>query len=398
MLAAAAGTLALAAMAAAATLEGYAVLPAGSLSPGPLSGQFIEPAPTVPVPFQGQPVQGISALLRDGDGQYLALVDNGYGSRANSPDFVLRIYALEIDFRTARGGSGVVDIGGYIGLHDARQRANQSLVADRAAYPGSSPGIPVADSIREQRWLTGADFDPESLVRDADGRFWVGEEFGPFLLQFDVDGTLLAAPFALRGAVSPDHPRGLPATLPRSRGFEGLAVTPGGERLYAMTEGPLLAGDGTLGIHAFDPGEGRFEATAGAPAYRYRLDPGAQAVGEWLLFAPTRGLVLERDGAEGAAARLKKVYLVDLQHVDAEGVLVKNEVADLLRIHDPHDLDRDGATCFRFPHQTIEALVVLDAHSLLVANDNNYPFGRARDADRPDPTEFILLRLAEPLW
>jgi glycerophosphoryl diester phosphodiesterase len=41
------------------------------------------------------------------------------------------------------------------------------------------------------RLLTGADLDPESLVRMRDGSLWIGDEFGPFLLHFDADGRLL---------------------------------------------------------------------------------------------------------------------------------------------------------------------------------------------------------------
>jgi hypothetical protein len=41
--------------------------------------------------------------------------------------------------------------------------------------------------------LTGADFDVESIVRAADGTYWIGDEFGPFLLHFSATGTLLEA-------------------------------------------------------------------------------------------------------------------------------------------------------------------------------------------------------------
>ena len=66
-------------------LTGFAVLPALTFEPGPVSGRFATAANGVEPPVDGQPVQGFSALLRDGDA-YLALSDNGYGSRENSPD------------------------------------------------------------------------------------------------------------------------------------------------------------------------------------------------------------------------------------------------------------------------------------------------------------------------
>jgi len=68
------------------SLIGFARLPADVFVAGPVSGQFIAPANGRSVPFrQGQPVQGFSALLANGDGSFLALVDNGFGSRDNSP-------------------------------------------------------------------------------------------------------------------------------------------------------------------------------------------------------------------------------------------------------------------------------------------------------------------------
>ena len=51
---------------------------------------------------------------------------------------------------------------------------------------------------------------------------------------------------------------------------------------------------------------------------------------------------------------LKKIYRVDFEQLDAEGFLKKIEVADLLDIEDPHDLNRGGSQNFTFPFWTIE--------------------------------------------
>ena len=53
-----------------------------------------------------------------------------------------------------------------------------------------------------ERRLTGGDFDPESLVALPDGTFWVGDEFGPFLLHFDATGRLMAPPVAIPGSAT----------------------------------------------------------------------------------------------------------------------------------------------------------------------------------------------------
>ena len=252
----------------------------------------------------------------------------------------------------------------------------------------------------DDRLLTGADLDPESFRRGTDGSFWIGEEFLPALLHFNEKGELLAPPFRLAGLSSADNPLGEPATLPRSRGFEGMAVSVDGKRLYPLLEGEVEGTGPGLNIYTFDIEEGRFlNGHANQPSYRYRLDAEATAIGDFTMFSETAGLVIERDSRENDEASLKKVYKVDFTQLDADGFLIKTEVADLLDIEDPHDLNRDGDLNFTFPFWTIEGLVVLDRQTLGIVNDNNYPLGQARDGSgkHPDNNEFILVEV-EPLW
>ena len=78
--------------------------------------------------------------------------------------------------------------------------------------------------------------------------------------------------------------------------------------------------------------------------------------------------------------------------MDANGFVAKTEVVDLMNLADEHDLNLDGQKTFSFPFVTIEDVLVIDAQTLLVINDNNYP-GSSRDAGVPDPNEFLLVRL-----
>jgi hypothetical protein len=376
----------LAAVSQAATLTGFAELPADTFMPGPTSGRFIKPANGRQPPFVGQqPVQGFSALLKDANGAWFALSDNGFGSRDNSADYLLSIYRLVPDFRTSSGGAGSIRVGGVIHLGDPDAWL---------PYPAN----------RTDRQLTGADLDPESFHRVADGSYWIGEEFNPSLVHFSADGVMLAAPVKLAGLNSADNPTGEPANLPRSRGFEGMALSADGKRLYPMLEGALEgAPDGAgagLNIYTFDIEKQQFVSSdANHPSYRYRLDEDATAIGDFTLFSQTGGLVIERDSGEGAKAVIKKIYRVDFEQLDADGFLRKYPVADLLNISDPDDLDRDGNTLFTFPFWTIEGLVVLDATTLAIVNDNNYPLGQARDnsGTQPDNNELILIEV-DPLW
>ena len=56
----------------------------------------------------------------------------------------------------------------------------------------------------------------------------------------------------------------------------------------------------------------------------------------------------------------------------------------------------DGSTTFTFPYVTIEDVLVLDANTVLVINDNNYPGVGGRDLNS-DPTEFLKITLASPV-
>jgi len=366
----------------AVTLIGYAELPADTFTPGPTSGQHIVAANGQEPPFIDlQPIQGFSALLATDSGEFFVLSDNGFGKASNSSDYLLSIYQVAPDFRTFNGGTGSIDLKTIIPLRDPDGHIPYQLV-------------------RDNRFLTGADLDPESFQMDGDGSFWIGEEFNPSLLHFDTTGMLLSPPITLEGLWSVDNPPGKPATLPRSRGFEGMGKSSDGKKLYPMLEGALLNAEPGLNIFTFDIASKQFEnANASEPSYRYRLDDGATAIGDFTLYSENTGLVIERDSKQGSEAVVKRVYKVDFEQLDEDGFLRKTLIVDLLSIKDPDDLNRDGKTSFSFPFWTIEGLVVIDRTTLLIANDNNFPLGGARESRQgePDNTEMIMLKVA-PLW
>ena len=371
-----------AAVSQAATLTAFAVLPADTFTPGPTSGQLIEAKNDRHPPFiDQQPVQGFSALIKGKSGSYIVLSDNGFGARDNSSDYLLSIYHIDPDFRTATGGTGTIEVSSIINLSDPEHYLPY-------------PAVRTADQL-----LTGADLDPESFRRVADGSYWIGEEFNPALVHFSADGLMLAPPFRLAGLNSEGNPSGEQANLSRSRGFEGMALSTDGKWLYPMLEG-ALEGSAGLNVYTFNIKENKFvNKNALNPSFRYQLEEGATAIGDFTMFSSTGGLVIERDSGEGENALLKRVFRVDFEQVDKDGFLLKTLVADLMNIEDPFDLNQDGNELFSFPFWTIEGLVVVNATTLGVVNDNNYPLGQARDRSgtRPDNTEFILIEV-DPLW
>jgi len=375
-------------------LTARAILPADTFIPGDpvgaaLDGEFNGRRP----PFPRPPVQGFSSLAPTGDGHWLALQDNGFGTLANSPDYPLFLFTISLDLD-----------------HGAVTVTNATHLAD----PDGLLGFPPS---HDDGHLYGCDLDPESLARLDDGTLWIGEEFGPFLIHVGASGRVLEPAIAIpvppalrdhaRGLLvyrTPDHPDlsdAADANLPRSGGIEGLARNPSGTRLYLAVEKPLI--DDPLPhrrtLLEFDPESHTFTGRH----WFYRPDRADLSLASLQAWTDTVLLVVERDGDEGDEATFKRIYRVDLERTDANGFLVKSLVCDLLDIADP-----DGITAvepgaiglgphFTFPFVTPESLVILDDRTLLVVNDNNYPLSAGRRLGVPDDSEFIRLALPQSL-
>ena len=419
-----------------AKLAGHAMIPAQRTIPPPddappgfrVSGRFTGPGNQrtdaigslpqrtgIALPFVGQPLQGFSGIKPVGDGSFWVLTDNGFGSRRNSPDALLYLSRIRPDWTT-----GGITVHEHVFLSD----------------PNRVVPFRIENEHTRERYLTGADFDPESLQPVADG-FWIGEEFGPFLLHVDRQGRVTGVYPTTSGGRelrSPDHPalqvpasptQPVPFEVQRSGGHEGLALSPDGTTLYALLEKPLLddagrpetvAGRGVLRILEFSVAR---RAWTGREL-RFALDEGATAIGDFNLVDARRALIVERDEGEGdpsmacapgtqpspqarcfpTPARLKRVVLVDLQDADAQGFVRRIGHVDLMAIRDPDgrallkgEARRDLAGMFTFPFVTIENVAAVDAEHVVVGVDNNLPFSVGRWVDRAVDNELILLHV-----
>ncbi len=412
-----------------ATLAGHAAIPANTMSAPPadapramwISGKFTgetrneqpmsEMRPSgLALPFLGQPFQGISgyASERTADGDLVALIDNGFGSKLNSPDAMLSYTIIRPDFE-----AGTVAILDRVWLHD----------------PDRIVPFPIANEATEERYLTGSDFDLESIQVVGD-EIWIGEEFGPFLIRATHDGRITGVfPTMLDGAElrSPDHPalripavEGVDYTVPRSGGFEGMALAPDGT-LWAMLEKPLVVEGGAnegefLRVMAFDPAAAEWTGES----MRFALTEGAVAIGDFNYIDDTRALVIERDGGQGdpslacadgqtegcfeEPAQVKRVSLVDMAQQDDDGFVAKLRQIDLMDIADPDGLgrmetsaDRDLSGRFTFPFVTIESVIRDGDEHILVGNDNNLPFSIGRELGVADANEMIRLHVPDLL-
>lgn len=400
--------------AASATLEGWALMPANTFAEGPTAGQFANSAGGNTLPLLNkQPVQGFSAVLAGPTaGTYYFMPDNGFGTKENSADALLRLYAVTPNFKTATGGTGTVsaanynsgsamggfNAGSYITLSDPNNLLSLKIQADYKRYYNNAANPVVDSSIRNDRLLTGADLDIESVRKDKNGNLWFGDEFGPYLVKTNAKGEVLRREIGMTGVLSPQNEAvangSALATLGRSSGFEGMAINPNGDRLYTLLEGTVTGDPAkTLRINAFDV---TTEAYTGQQ-WNYKLDTAGTNIGDMTAINDHEFLIIERNGATATSGTpFKKIFQIDLNKVDASGNVIKTEVVDLMNIADPHDLNGDGSNAFTFPFTTIESVLILDANTLLVANDNNYPGVGGRNLGS-DNTEFLKIHLDQAL-
>jgi len=377
---------------------------------GTVEGKSFGRGTGVSLPFQGQPLQGHSGIKRMADGSFWILTDNGAGSKTNSPDFMLYLNHYAVDFK-----KGDLRRLATVFLHDPDKK-----VPFRIVHEGST-----------QRYLTGSDFDPESF-QFAGGALWIGEEFGPWLVKADLSGKVLAVFDTLvdgRPVRSPDHPAVTTPGAPggavefqtrRSKGFEGMAASKDGSKLYALLEGPVwnaaardyerIDGKEALRVLEFDVAAEKWTGRH----WLYPLEADGNAIGDFNMVDGDTGLVIERDNGEGTAdkacpegvkrsdcfhdvAKFKRVYRIEMGDARVGGPVRKIGYVDLLNIADPARLARkplnDGV--LKFPFFTIENVDVVDATHIVVGNDNNLPFSSSREPNRADDNELILLDVGD---
>jgi hypothetical protein len=159
-------------------------------------------------------------------------------------------------------------------------------------FNGLNPRLLNGDSS-----VLGLSFDSEGFVVAPNGNFYVSDEYGPSVYEFTPQGSFIRAfnvpnsntntnPINLipkqsngtlnyvDGRVTGSNPNGVSNGRQDNRGFEGLAITPDGSKLFAMLQDPLVNEGSTDGrfssnlrIIEFDTATGNSTAQ-----YIYQLD------------------------------------------------------------------------------------------------------------------------------
>ena len=359
------------------------------------------------LPIKGQSVQGFSGIVSLGNAEFLALTDNGFGSKLNSQDALLMVHNVKADW-----AKGEVTRLKTTFLHD----------------PDRKVPFAIQNEATAERFLTGIDFDPESIQVVGD-EWWIGDEFGPYVLRVTPQGKVLGVVETVVGGKayrSPDHymngrlpnyPGDASFEARRSGGFEPMAKSLDGKTLYPMFEWPLW--DATTKAQESRNGKPYtriLELDAASKTYstrqwKYAFEEAGNVAADFQMLSATSGLVIERDDmTEGSGnvckdeprtdcftrpAKFKRVYKIDFAQADADGFVKKVAFIDLTKIANPQRLAKLGPNeeTFVLPHLGPEGLTVVDAKHIVVVNDNNFPYSSGRTLGKPDDNELTLLNI-----
>ncbi len=261
------------------------------------------------LPFKNQPIQGHSGIkyIPKKD-VFWVISDNGLGKKYNSYDAMLYAHEFKFDFKNSK-----YELLKTVFFKDSDKK-----------YP-----YPITTETTKERYLSGVDFDTES-IQVINDEFYIGDEFGPYLLHFDKNGNLKEV-FDVyvegKKLISPDNPslkfsdkpdgENEKFNIKRSKGFEAMASSKDGSKLYLLLEGSIYnnnayeneKGKEYLRIIEFDVKNKKFTGKT----YKYFLEDKSHSIGDFNMIDDKYGIIIERDQKEGTKDKVaKKVKILSI--------------------------------------------------------------------------------------
>ncbi len=264
------------------------------------------------------------------DSVFMAAPDRGPFDGLTDVPYLDRFHFLHITVDTAKAFPNISSV--LLDTRFLQNESGQSLVGSAQAFDLSP--------------LKTLRFDPEGIRVSPYGTFFVSDEYGPFIYEFDRQGHLLRR-IAIPARFSIANPSGDPIAevtgnssgRMANRGMEGLAITPDGTTLVGIMQNALIQDNGLdLSTDTPDDRLGRCNriltinlATGATKEYVYVLDAinRGQGVSEILAINDHQFLVLERDNrsllkpGDPQNPTRKTIYKIDLSGAtDVSGVPV----------------------------------------------------------------------------
>jgi hypothetical protein len=185
--------------------------------------------------------------------------------------------------------------------------------------------IGSANAFASERSAQGLRFDPEGIRASGRGSFYISDEYGPSIREFNAVGRQIgdvAVPDrfgVLHFSANPDEelpPANTSGRYP-NKGMECLAISADGGTLFGLMQGPLLQ-DGVLDADRKRVGTNvrllEIQLKTGRTReFLYPLESPDLGCSEIETIAPGRFLVIERDSKPGLAGAIKRLYEIDVR-------------------------------------------------------------------------------------
>jgi len=244
---------------------------------------------------------GLSAIEFTGNGdQFWLLPDRGAGDGAVTYPCRVHLAKLTVDAK-----SQAIDFE-LVSTVPMTSTAGAPLVGSQA----------ISDAEKRSDRSSWTALDPEGIRQWNEKTLIISDEYGPHVMAIDTDGKVvkefsIPESYRLRAPVDGVYTRGI---YP-NRGLEGIAITPSGDTLVTVPQSPLIQdgrikGDKCLGLNC------RWLVLGNDGSVKrqivYQLEDESTGVSEVLAVDEHRFLVLERDSKSGDKAKIKRIFLADI--------------------------------------------------------------------------------------
>ncbi|HFV9257848.1 TPA: esterase-like activity of phytase family protein [Enterobacter hormaechei subsp. steigerwaltii] len=341
----------------------------------------------------GLPVGIGSGLLftgKQGDALTFATVTDR-GPNADSPKmgkndakiFVTPDFApLLMTIRVLNGKAEAVDARP---LHDDKGEINGLPL--QSGVIGSTNEVALSDTLKVLKG-DNRGLDTEGITPDGKGGYWLCDEYGPFLINIDGKGKILA----IHGPQATEGEKAIAGGLPNvikwrqaNRGFEGLTRMPDGRIIAAVQSTLDIDGKSKkqalfTRLVSFDP------ATGKTAMYGYPVDSAAYSknsdakIGD-IVALDNHTILLIEQGEDKNDAMRNLIYRVDLSK--ASDLAAFDKPGEYPEFDDEKTLAQRGITlaektqvvdlrALGWQQEKAEGLALIDSKTLAVANDNDF--------------------------
>jgi len=269
-------------------------------------------------------------------------------------------------------------------LHD--DKGNINGLPLQSGVIGSTNEVAFSDQLKT---LTGDNrgLDTEGITPDGKGGYWLCDEYGPFLINVDSNGKIIA----VHGPQAAEGEKSVAGGLPNiiqwrqpNRGFEGVTRMPDGRIIAAVQSTLDIDGKSKkkalfTRLVSFDP------ATGKTAMYGYPIDDvydknSDAKIGDIVALDNDHILLIEQGGDKNDVMR-NNVYKVDLSKAsdlaafDKPGEYPEFDDADKLAKRGIQLATKTLAVDLRklgWQQEKAEGLALIDSKTIAVANDNDF--------------------------